>query len=178
VETAKTWQRLNVSIADSTAWVIGLFTIGFVSVITAVLNANPFFFTAYGILSWQVALILLGLLFIAFIVVGVVLWLVKKGLGLKALDIAASALVFIVGFFVVFNIVGRVLDGNTVIAVVPGALAGAGLAYVSRRFAFGRVLLGIGVVVALVPLVISGVMIRTCGSFSAWWRECGAPFRG
>jgi len=22
------------------------------------------------------------------------------------------------------------------------------------------------------------VMIRTCGSFSAWWRECGAPFRG
>lgn len=156
METAKTWQRLNVSIADSTAWVIGLFTIGFVSVVTAVLNANPFFFTAHGILSWQVALILLGLLFIAFIVVGVVLWLVKKGLGPKALDIAASALVFIVGFFVVFNIVGRVLDGNTVIAVVAGALAGAGLAYVSRRFAFGRVLLGIGVVVALGPLVISG----------------------
>jgi hypothetical protein len=23
-----------------------------------------------------------------------------------------------------------------------------------------------------------GVMIRTCGSFSAWWRKCGAPFRG
>ena len=25
---------------------------------------------------------------------------------------------------------------------------------------------------------INRVMIRTCGSFSAWWRECGAPFRG
>jgi hypothetical protein len=32
--------------------------------------------------------------------------------------------------------------------------------------------------VNIANLDVKGVMIRTCGSFSAWWRECGAPFRG
>ena len=151
------WQRFNVNVVDSAAWVIGLFTIGFISVVTAVLNQNPFFFTAHGIRSWQVALILLVLLLLAFALIGLLLWVLKKGLGAKALDVVATTLVFIVGFFVLFNFLGRILDGNTVIAVLGGAVAAAGIAYISRRLALGRVVLGVGLVVALGPLVISGL---------------------
>ena len=150
-------RRINVSVSDSAAWVIGLFTVGFVSVVTSVLNQNPFFFTAHGIRSWQVALIVAGSLLLATVLVGAVLWVIKKGLGLKALDVVATALVFVVGFFVVFNVMGRLLDGGTLIAVVVGLAAGAGIAYLSRRFALGRALLGIGLVVAVGPLILSSL---------------------
>jgi len=71
--------------------------------------------------------------------IGVVLWLVRVGLGPKAPDIVASALVFLVGFLVVFNIVGRVLDGNALIAAaVVGAKttlhANCGTILVNCRF--------------------------------------------
>jgi hypothetical protein len=125
------------------AWVVALVLLITVTRTNQILARNSFFLLAHDTSPRTLILLWIGVVALALLALTGGLWILRRTTSDVTFDRVATLLTFAVGLIVLASALGW----------VGGAVAAAVVALVARRIVFGKVVLVIAVVTAMVPLV-------------------------
>ncbi len=153
---ARLGDRRNRSATDSASWLLALVVLAIVIPANEKIAANVVFFSAHGVsqIVWVVTLAV-ALVALWLLVAGV-LTVLKKRLQPTSYDAAASAILFIVAWFLAGNgLTQTVFAGVPALGPIIGLVVAAGVMLVARRFTMGSPLFVFASIAAVAPLVLS-----------------------
>lgn len=148
--------RTNTGPANNASWIVALGILAVVIPASEKVAANEVFFAAHGVspLAWVVLLAVVVVL--AWLLLLGVLVLLRRVLSARGYDIATTAIMLVVAWFLVGNILSRtLLAGAPILGPVAGLAVAAAIALIARRLAMGSILVVFAGVAAAVPLVLS-----------------------
>ena len=154
--TARLGERRNTSAFDSASWLLAAAVLAVVIPANEKIAANDVFFSAHGVsqIAW-VAVLAVALVALWLLLAGV-LTVLKKRLQPASYDIAASAIMFVVAWFLAGNVLTQTLfTGVPVLGPIIGLAVAAGVTLLARRFTMGSPLFVFASIAAVAPLVLS-----------------------
>ena len=154
--TARLGERRNTSAFDSASWLLAAAVLAVVIPANEKIAANDVFFSAHGVsqIAW-VAVLAVALVALWLLLAGV-LTVLKKCLQPASYDIAASAIMFVVAWFLAGNVLTQTLfTGVPVLGPIIGLAVAAGVTLLARRFTMGSPLFVFASIAAVAPLVLS-----------------------
>ncbi|CAB4961504.1 MAG: sulfatase-like hydrolase/transferase [Actinobacteria bacterium] len=154
--TARLGERRNTSAFDSASWLLAAAVLAVVIPANEKIAANDVFFSAHGVsqIAW-VAVLAVALVALWLLLAGV-LTVLKKRLQPASYDIAASAIMFVVAWFLAGNVLTQTLfTGVPALGPIIGLAVAAGVTLLARRFTMGSPLFVFASIAAVAPLVLS-----------------------
>ncbi len=146
--------RTNLSAPNNASWVLAVAILAVVIPASDKIASNLVFFAAHAVspVAWAVVLVL-GLAVFWGILAGI-LALLRRFLPARGYDVVASALMLVVAWFFIGNVLAvTVLSSTPWLGAVVGLAAAAALTLLARRFAMGSILVVFAGLAAAVPLV-------------------------
>ena len=154
--TARLGERRNTSAYDSASWLLAVVVLAVVIPANDKIAANEVFFSAHGVspIAWVVVVVVV--LACLWLLLAGVLTVLKKRLQPTSYDIAASALMFVVAWFLAGNALTQtIFSGAPALGPILGLAVAAGVTLLARRFTMGSPLFVFASLAAVAPLVLS-----------------------
>jgi hypothetical protein len=153
---AATWlrSRVNTSAIDNASWIVSVGILAVVIPASDKIASNDVFFAAHGVspIAW-IVLLVAGLV-AGWLVLAGILALLKRFLPALAYDIVTAALMLVITWFFVGNVLARTLfSDNPNVGPAVGLVVAIAITLVARRVKMGSVLFVFASVAAAIPLV-------------------------
>lgn len=154
--TARLGDRRNTSAYDSASWLLALVILAVVIPANDKIAANEVFFSAHGVSQIAWVLVLAVVLVALWLLLAGVLTVLKKRLQSASYDVAASAIMFVVAWFLAGNALTQtIFSGAPALGPIIGLVVAAGVMLLARRFTMGSPLFVFASIAAVAPLVLS-----------------------
>ncbi|MFZ4486892.1 MAG: sulfatase-like hydrolase/transferase [Candidatus Nanopelagicales bacterium] len=154
--TARLGERRNTSAYDSASWLLAAAVLAVVIPANEKIAANDVFFSAHGVSQIAWVVVLAVALVALWLLLAGVLTVLKKRLKPSSYDIAASAIMFVVAWFLAGNVLTQTLfTGVPALGPIIGLVVAAGVTLLARRFTMGSPLFVFASIAAVAPLVLS-----------------------
>lgn len=154
--TARLGERRNTSPYDSASWLLALVVLAVVIPANDKIAANEVFFSAHGVSKIAWVLMLTVVLVALWLLLAGVLTVLKKRLQSAPYDVAASAIMFVVAWFLAGNALTQtVFSGAPALGPIIGLVFAAGVMLLARRFTMGSPLFVFASIAAVAPLALS-----------------------